>query len=59
MYSSYLKVDRDYREEAVLTIGRDSNSIPTGNQELGVKGKQRQEALPTAPLTIAYLDKRF
>lgn len=59
MYSSYLKVDRDYREEAVLTAGRDSNSIPVENQELGVQGKQRPDFIPTAPLTIAYLEKRF
>lgn len=59
MYSSYLKVDRDHREEAVLTTGRDSHSIPVGNQELGVSGKQRPDHLPTAPLTIAYLEKRF
>lgn len=59
MYNSYSEVDRTRREGTVPTLGRDSNSTAVENQELGVKGHQRQNRIPTAPYTLARLGLRI
>ncbi len=42
-----------------LVSGRDSYSAAEETGELGVKGQQRREDLPTMPRTKAWLGNRF